>query len=280
MCAEQIQEEALVCRYCGHDFRAGTATNRPTKTNGLAIASLVFGIFPVFGVGALLAVIFGHVSIGQIKRSDGAESGRGMAIAGLILGYLWIALFVGLLAIVALGSTTSDSFGSASSEYGEPQVQGQLPPMPPDAAVDTSATGDTAPIVIGTNFDGNEVRIENDGRAKAIVLLSHWCPHCQNEVPDVQAWLDSGGGVEGVDLYSVSTATHSTRDNYPPSEWFQREGWTVPVIVDDQESSVYRSFGAGGFPFWVFVNSDGTVAARAAGRLGIEQLEQFMNGLS
>jgi hypothetical protein len=52
------------------------------------------------------------------------------------------------------------------------------------------------------------------------------------------------------------------------------------VVVDDQENSVYIAYGAGGFPFWVFLNSDGTVAARAAGRLGIEQLEQFMNGLS
>jgi thiol-disulfide isomerase/thioredoxin len=184
---------------------------------------------------------------------------------------------VAVLAVVAVVFAGNTEVGS---EYGEPQVQGQLPLMPPDAAVDTSATGEPAPIVIGADFDGNEVRIENDGRAKAIVLLAHWCPHCQNEVPEVQAWLDSGGGVEGVDLYSVATSMNSSRDNYPSSEWLDREGWTVPVVVDDQENSVYIAYGAGGFPFWVFLNSDGTVAARAAGRLGIEQLEQFMNGLS
>jgi cytochrome c biogenesis protein CcmG/thiol:disulfide interchange protein DsbE len=184
---------------------------------------------------------------------------------------------VAVLAVVAVVFAGNTEVGS---EYGEPQVQGQLPLMPPDAAVDTSATGEPAPIVIGADFDGNEVRIENDGRAKAVVLLAHWCPHCQNEVPEVQAWLDSGGGVGGVDLYSVATSMNSSRDNYPSSEWLEREGWTVPVVVDDQENSVYMAYGAGGFPFWVFLNSDGTVAARAAGRLGIEQLEQFMNGLS
>ena len=135
--------------------------------------------------------------------------------------------------------------------------------MPPDTRVDVTANGETAPTVIGQDFDGNEVRIENDGRAKAIVLLAHWCAHCQNEVPAVQAWLDSGGGVEGVDMYSVATAMDSNRDNFPPSEWLDREGWTVPVIRDDSNNSVHTAYGSGGFPFWVFVNSDGTVAFRA-----------------
>ncbi|MCL1692428.1 MAG: redoxin family protein [Actinomycetia bacterium] len=196
---------------------------------------------------------------------------RSIPIVGIVFAVIAV---LAVVAVVFAGNT------EVGAEYGEPQVQGQLPLMPPDAAVDTSATGETAPIVIGADFDGNEVRIENDGRAKAIVLLAHWCPHCQNEVPEVQAWLDSGGGVEGVDLYSVATAMDSTRDNYPASEWLDREGWTVPVVVDDADDSVYRTFGSGGFPFWVFVNSDGTIAARVAGRIGIDQLVQFMNGLS
>jgi hypothetical protein len=152
--------------------------------------------------------------------------------------------------------------------------------MPPDAVVDDTATGETAPTVIGQDFEGNEVRIENDGRAKAIALLAHWCSHCQAEVPRVQAWLDAGGGVDGVDLYSVATAMNSTQGNYPPSEWFEREGWTVPVVRDDQDGNVHAAFGSGGFPFWVFVNSDGTVALRASGQTTIDQLEAWMSSLS
>jgi len=206
-------------------------------------------------------------------KSNSKSSGkpRSIPIVGIVFA---VVAVLAVVAVVFAGNT------EVGSEYGEPQVQGQLPLMPPNVAVDTSATGEIAPIVIGADFDGNEVRIENDGRAKAIALLAHWCPHCQDEVPDVQAWLDSGGGVEGVDLYSIATSINSTRDNFPSSEWLDREGWTPPVIVDDEENSVYIAYGAGGFPFWVFLNSDGTVAARAAGRLGIEQLEQFMAGLS
>jgi cytochrome c biogenesis protein CcmG/thiol:disulfide interchange protein DsbE len=205
------------------------------------------------------------------NQPQSSEMSRSILIGGVVVVIVAIVVFV----------VFSDNTNTvADSEFGEPQVQGQLSLMPPDAAVDTSAIGETAPIVIGADFAGSEVRIENDGRAKAIVLLAHWCPHCQNEVPEVQAWLDSGGGVEGVDMYSVATSMNSTRENYPASEWLDREGWTVPVVVDDQENSVYIAHGAGGFPFWVFVNSDGTVAARVAGRIGIDQLEQFMNELS
>ena len=194
-----------------------------------------------------------------------------------IVGIIAAAVVLLLLVAVVSGVIGNEEPGS---EYGDPEVSGQLPLMPPDARVDATANGETAPTVIGQDFDGNEVRIENDGRAKAIVLLAHWCSFCQNEVPAVQAWLDSGGGVEGVDMYSVATAMSSTRDNFPPSDWFDREGWTVPVIRDDSNDSIHTAYGAGGFPFWVFVNSDGTVAFRVAGATTVEELELIMGELT
>jgi len=66
-------------------------------TNGLAIASLVLGIIWIYWLGSILAVIFGHVALSQIARSG--QNGRGLAIAGLVLG--WIG--VGVLTIVILG---------------------------------------------------------------------------------------------------------------------------------------------------------------------------------
>ena len=79
---------------------------RPSGTNGYAIASLVLGIVGM-GIGSLLAVVFGHVALGQIRRTH--EGGRGLAIAGLVLGYLGIAgaivLFL-LLVMFGIGSGT------------------------------------------------------------------------------------------------------------------------------------------------------------------------------
>jgi Domain of unknown function (DUF4190) len=72
------------------------------RASGLAVASLVLGIVWVLWIGSLLAVIFGHVALSQIKRSYGALTGRGMAIAGLVLGYLGIAT----LALVIVLSET------------------------------------------------------------------------------------------------------------------------------------------------------------------------------
>jgi hypothetical protein len=69
----------------------------PPKTNALAIVSLVAGIAQFicfYFVGAIAAIVTGHIARGQIKRSQGRESGGGLALAGLILGYVGLALTV------------------------------------------------------------------------------------------------------------------------------------------------------------------------------------------
>jgi hypothetical protein len=78
--------------------------NQPPRTTPLAIWSLVLGImsFLCFVVG-IPAVVCGHLALGRIKRSGGTEGGRGLAIAGLITGYLGtfiigIAMMAGLTA--------------------------------------------------------------------------------------------------------------------------------------------------------------------------------------
>jgi hypothetical protein len=70
----------------------------PSSTNGFAIASLVLGILWLYWVGSILAVIFGHIALTQ--TAPGGQGGRGLAIAGLVLGYIGIAL----LALVIIGA--------------------------------------------------------------------------------------------------------------------------------------------------------------------------------
>lgn len=87
---------------------AGVVTPR---TNGLAIAALVCGVIGFLcGATSLLAVIFGHISRGQIRKSNGAETGDGMALAGLILGYVflvgWLIYWL-VIVIVAIADSGS-----------------------------------------------------------------------------------------------------------------------------------------------------------------------------
>jgi hypothetical protein len=77
----------------------------PGRTSGLAIASMVLGIVWVYWIGSILAIIFGHVAISQIRR-DPTLRGKGMAIAGVVLGYVGIGIFVlGILVFAATRST-------------------------------------------------------------------------------------------------------------------------------------------------------------------------------
>ncbi len=83
---------------------ASSAYQGPTETSGLAITSLVTGVFGLLlFIPAIPAVICGHIACSKIKASAGRITGRGMAITGLVLGYLMIAMMpVGLLAAMAI----------------------------------------------------------------------------------------------------------------------------------------------------------------------------------
>jgi hypothetical protein len=64
-------------------------------TNGLAIASLLAAVFVWFGPAhAIAAIVLGHVALHRIRRSDGAQKGRGLAVTGLTLGYLQVLALV------------------------------------------------------------------------------------------------------------------------------------------------------------------------------------------
>jgi hypothetical protein len=83
----------------------------PTETNWKAIASLVCGILFFFFPAALLAIVFGHLSLAEIRKSAGRLPGHRIAQAGLILGYIGLGLVVVVLVVpIVLWKVASTSF--------------------------------------------------------------------------------------------------------------------------------------------------------------------------
>jgi uncharacterized membrane protein len=74
-------------------------------TNGMAIASMVLGILWLYWIGSILAIIFAFVALNQIKLRN--QQGRGMAIAGLILGFIGVGILI--IAVIAIASSDSSS---------------------------------------------------------------------------------------------------------------------------------------------------------------------------
>lgn len=77
-------------------------------TNSMAIASLICGVLQLFFwvLTGIPAIILGHMARKQIRQSG--EQGAGMALAGMILGYVGLAfaaLFTLLIVIVAVAAS-------------------------------------------------------------------------------------------------------------------------------------------------------------------------------
>jgi hypothetical protein len=96
----------------GSGFPGGPVVVAP-QTNGFAVASLVLsccGIIPyLFGLPCVLGIIFGFVALGQIKRTGGVQAGRSAAIAGIVVGFALIAIFLLVVVTFSVASHTSGS---------------------------------------------------------------------------------------------------------------------------------------------------------------------------
>ena len=106
------------CSKCGASLRGDqpaapvmqTVVSQRHGTNGLAVTSLVLGIVWLYGLGSLLALIFGLIAKRQIRESQGNQGGGGLATAGIVLGSVGLFGVLLIFAIVFLGSTSSSTF--------------------------------------------------------------------------------------------------------------------------------------------------------------------------
>lgn len=169
------------------------------------------------------------------------------------------------------GSSTTTADGSSGSTA--PAASDALPTYDATLA-DDPAVGTVIPTVTGKDFNGDDITISgDDGKAKVILFVAHWCPHCQREIPLLKEHLDDTPMPDDVELITVSTSVKPGADNYPPQEWLDSEDWSAPVLADDEAGTVAQAYGLSAFPYFVVVDADGKVVARASGELTTDQFD-------
>ena len=211
-------------------------------------------------------------------------SNRSIWIVGAVVLVIGIALVTAIVVSSKTKSTGGQPKGSAgtvvadgSNETAPVTIVGTALPEHNSSATVDAAVGQVAPNLTGVDFAGKPITIANDGKPKVIMFLAHWCPHCQAEVPRIQNWLDENGTPSDVALYSVPTSTTSTRPNYPPSDWLVGKSWTVPVLVDSEQSEAASAYGLTSFPYFVVVGADGKVVERASGELTMPEFAALLD---
>jgi cytochrome c biogenesis protein CcmG, thiol:disulfide interchange protein DsbE len=181
--------------------------------------------------------------------------------------------------VLAPGQTTAPTLGGDVQENRPVTVTGApLPALERDGAPD-AAIGMATPVIDGATFDGEPLTVggATDGPT-LYAFLAHWCPACNQEVPELIQLRNRDGVPEGMNVVGVSTGVDNTGPNYPPSKWFTDSNWPTewPVMADSAASEAFAYNGGGGFPYLMIVGADGTVLDRASGVKSAEELAAFI----
>ncbi len=208
------------------------------------------------------------MSTRQASNKKQQES-RSNLIYWILGGVIGLGLIVWMAIAIASEGDVDESLA-----FGQVTVEGEGLPFFQSGAADP-AVGLAAPTVTGGDWNGEEFTIGADGRAKIIVMLAHWCPHCQAELPLLVDWVDSGGLPEDVDIYGVTVLTNRLRDSstWPPGDWLDAAGWTSPTIMDDAEGSAAEAYGLTSTPTYIVLDGDNNNLGRVAGEVGTAGLE-------
>jgi cytochrome c biogenesis protein CcmG/thiol:disulfide interchange protein DsbE len=176
---------------------------------------------------------------------------------------------------IAVGVTLSTEPNAAGLPEGEVTVSGDPLPVFAGENDDNVSIGLPAPTFSAPNENSEIISLEKNGNAKALIFLAHWCGFCQDEVPSVQEWVDTIGVPEGVEIIAIATSIDRARDNYPPQNWLEREGWSETQIYD-LDRTIGDAYGLTAFPYWVFLDNELNVKARRTGNLPQDAVGQLL----
>jgi thiol-disulfide isomerase/thioredoxin len=204
------------------------------------------------------------------RRAEAAATSNRMPI--LVIGGIVAVAIVAALGAVLLTTQAPDVAQPATTPV---LVSGDTLPALTAGTADP-AVGAPLPTLSGIGVDGQPLTIGPGDGPAVIVVLAHWCPHCQAELPRVVEWMEANEVPAGVTVLGLTTSIDPVRPNYPPSTWLEREGWSQPTLVDDASSSALQALGVGSFPAFVAIDGDGIVRQRLTGEIGGETFGQLL----
>jgi thiol-disulfide isomerase/thioredoxin len=208
------------------------------------------------------------------------QRNRTIAIVGGVI--LVILLILGIALIASSGDDgddppSTDAPATSEADAGESEDVGDENEEAGDGETVDGSGGETPPVLDGEDFDGAAVTIgEPADGPTMVVFLAHWCPHCNDEIPELIALDEEGRLPDGLNVVGVSTAANPDGENYPPSEWIVEMGWPWPIMVDSVGSEAIIAYGGTGFPFTVMLDEDGVVLARKSGSGSADEIAEWI----
>jgi peroxiredoxin len=184
----------------------------------------------------------------------------------LLVGFLSYALWQGL-------SPNEASDNSNLSEYKDLNIKKG------DSARQASVQAyglepkDTAPPFTLSDTSGKSVQL-SDFKGKKVILnfWATWCPPCQKEMPDMQAFYEKYGN--DVQLLAVNL-TSSEGSKQAVSKFLKEKQFTFRVLLDDQDSVGSKKYRVSTIPTSYFIDEEGKIVQRVNGPMTLKQMENF-----
>ena len=188
-----------------------------------------------------------------------------MKLSRKTLTYITLAI-VAIAAVVAVGLANRGAVSNASQTVN------------PDAKKLT--VGSTAPTFNITS-DAGPFDLANVSTPVFLEVFATWCPHCQHEVPVVDALAKAYAGK--VAFIGISGSPYGVDGSSPENQadinaWVQKLGVTYPVAFDP-DLAIANQYLQGGYPTIVMIDSHKVVRYVTSGELTPVELQTALNGL-
>ena len=175
--------------------------------------------------------------------------------------FLWMGIFVAVLAAAALG------YSALSKNYS----------AEPAPSAGSSETRESAPDFTVLNEQGEEVTLSSYfGKPIILNFWATWCPNCREEMPDFQDIHELYG--DRIHVLMINETDGARETQQKAREYIAEEGYTFPVLYDTTFEAT-EIYAPRYIPTTVFIDAQGNVVHRQEGVMPTEVLGKWMEEL-